>query len=132
MVLRAQQERLCGAGREVARLAGGVHRHAEAAGQEANIIFGTVKNDQMLDEISVTVIATGFNLNGDLNDSTTSFRSETREKASSDIGVEKIERDQHRPIAARTGFDEMNKLDENKNQEEDLNTPTFLRRQKNG
>ena len=104
----------------------------EAAGQEANIIFGTVKNDQMLDEISVTVIATGFNLNGDLNDSTTSFRSETREKASSDIGVEKIERDQHRPIAARTGFDEMNKLDENKNQEEDLNTPTFLRRQKNG
>lgn len=104
----------------------------EAAGQEANIIFGTVKNDQMLDEISVTVIATGFNLNGDLNDSTTSFRSETRETASSDIGVEKIERDQHRPIAARTGFDEMNKLDENKNQEEDLNTPTFLRRQKNG
>ncbi len=103
----------------------------EAAGQEANIIFGTVKNDQMLDEISVTVIATGFNLNGDLNDSTTSFRSETRETASSDIGVEKIERDQHRPIAARTGFDEMNKLDENKNQEEDLNTPTFLRRQKN-
>ena len=51
---------------------------------------------------------------------------------SKDIGVEKIERDQHRPIAARTGFDEMNKLDENKNQEEDLNTPTFLRRQKNG
>ncbi|MFT5374279.1 MAG: cell division protein FtsZ [Candidatus Latescibacterota bacterium] len=34
----------------------------EAAGQEANIIFGTVKEDQMLDEISVTVIATGFNL----------------------------------------------------------------------
>ena len=104
----------------------------EAAGQEANIIFGTVKNDQMLDEISVTVIATGFNLNGDLNEVATSFRSETREPASSDIGVEKIERDQHRPIVARTGFDEMNKLDENKNQEEDLNTPTFLRRQKNG
>ena len=37
----------------------------EAAGQEANIIFGTVKDDQMLDEISVTVIATGFNLSSE-------------------------------------------------------------------
>jgi cell division protein FtsZ len=35
----------------------------ESVGQEANIIFGTVLDDNMVDEIRVTVIATGFNLN---------------------------------------------------------------------
>ena len=35
----------------------------EAAGKEANIIFGTVIDDNLVDEIRVTVIATGFNLN---------------------------------------------------------------------
>ncbi len=35
----------------------------EAVGQEANIIFGTVLDDTLVDEIRVTVIATGFNLN---------------------------------------------------------------------
>ncbi|MEE3232665.1 MAG: cell division protein FtsZ [Candidatus Latescibacterota bacterium] len=104
----------------------------EAAGQEANIIFGTVKDDQMLDEISVTVIATGFNLNGDADEGATSFRPEGRELSASAVGVEKIERDQSRSMTARSGFDELNKLDESKNQKEDLNTPTFLRRQKNG
>ena len=34
----------------------------EAAGKEANIIFGTVIDDTLVDEICVTVIATGFNL----------------------------------------------------------------------
>ena len=104
----------------------------EAAGQEANIIFGTVKDDQMLDEISVTVIATGFNLNGDANEVTRSFRPESRELSTSDVGVEKIERDQQISMTARPSFDELNKLDETKNQKEDLNTPTFLRRRKNG
>lgn len=35
----------------------------EAAGPEANIIFGTVIDDALVDEIRVTVIATGFYLN---------------------------------------------------------------------
>jgi cell division protein FtsZ len=34
----------------------------EAAGPEANIIFGTVIDDSLVDEILVTVIATGFSL----------------------------------------------------------------------
>ena len=34
----------------------------EAAGQEANIIFGTVIDESQVDEMRVTVIATGFNL----------------------------------------------------------------------
>jgi cell division protein FtsZ len=35
----------------------------EAAGSEANIIFGTVIDETMVDEMRVTVIATGFHLN---------------------------------------------------------------------
>ena len=37
----------------------------EAAGSEANIIFGTVIDESMGDEMRVTVIATGFRLNKD-------------------------------------------------------------------
>jgi cell division protein FtsZ len=33
----------------------------EAAGEEANVILGAVIDDQMTDEMTVTVIATGFN-----------------------------------------------------------------------
>ena len=36
----------------------------EAAGPEANIIFGAVIDDQMGDQVRVTVIATGFSRNG--------------------------------------------------------------------
>jgi cell division protein FtsZ len=42
---------------EVSEAASIVH---EAADQEANIIFGAVLDDQMSDEIKITVIATGF------------------------------------------------------------------------
>jgi len=35
----------------------------DAVGPEANIIFGTVLDDNLVDEIRVTVIATGFSLN---------------------------------------------------------------------
>jgi cell division protein FtsZ len=36
----------------------------EAAGEEANVILGAVIDEQMTDEITVTVIATGFNRKG--------------------------------------------------------------------
>ncbi|MSR82893.1 MAG: cell division protein FtsZ [Candidatus Latescibacteria bacterium] len=45
----------------------------EAAGPEANIIFGTVIDDSLVDEILVTVIATGFSLHRE-------FRSERRNR----------------------------------------------------
>ena len=35
----------------------------EVAGEEANIIFGTVIDESLVDEIQLTVIATGFYLN---------------------------------------------------------------------
>ena len=37
----------------------------EATGHEANIIFGTVVDESLVDEMRVTVIATGFYLNND-------------------------------------------------------------------
>ncbi len=40
---------------------------AEAAGDDANIIFGAVIDESMDDEMRVTVIATGFNRNGKLS-----------------------------------------------------------------
>jgi len=40
---------------------------SEAAGEDANIIFGAVIDSQMQDEMRVTVIATGFNRNGRLS-----------------------------------------------------------------
>ncbi len=40
---------------------------SEAAGQDANIIFGAVLDDQLNDQMRVTVIATGFNRNGRLS-----------------------------------------------------------------
>jgi len=40
---------------------------SEAAGEDANIIFGAVIDSQMNDEMRVTVIATGFNRNGRLS-----------------------------------------------------------------
>ncbi len=39
----------------------------EAAGQDANIIFGAVIDEKLNDEMRVTVIATGFNRNGRLS-----------------------------------------------------------------
>lgn len=47
----------------------------EAAGDNADIIFGTVYNEDMGDALAVTVIATGF------DKSTGSFETETREKS---------------------------------------------------
>ncbi len=37
----------------------------ESAGSDINIIFGAIKNDNLTDEVIVTVIATGFNDNSD-------------------------------------------------------------------
>ncbi len=67
----------------------------EAAGPEANIIFGTVIDDSLVDEILVTVIATGFSLHRE-------FRSERRN------GEEKRGRDDRklmplRPHVSRNG-----------------------------
>lgn len=50
----------------------------DAAGDDANIIFGAVLDDAMEDEIMVTVIATGFNSRPKYNGQTTRGASSTR------------------------------------------------------
>jgi cell division protein FtsZ len=52
----------------------------EAADPEANIIFGTVIDDRMRDEVKVTVIATGF-------DATTKPRMAGRAAAAAEVAV---------------------------------------------
>lgn len=78
---------------------------------EANIIFGTVTNPSMKDDIQITVIATGFETNGE---------------SISSIGVENI--------VSKTWEKKINSIpsstDTNSSQN-DLDIPSFLRKNKN-
>jgi len=85
----------------------------EAAGEEANVIFGTVIKDQMNEYVSYTVIATGFD---------TKAGSHTI----SNLKTEKAERKQQEKKAANYGgFSKRSQMElENS---DDLNVPTILR-----
>jgi cell division protein FtsZ len=65
----------------------------EAADPEANIIFGTVIDDRMRDEVKVTVIATGF-------DPAKKTKPQSRYGAESAGGVEQVLDDRSREILA--------------------------------
>lgn len=99
----------------------------EAVGNEANIIWGTVLDDSMGDELRVTVIATGFSIPG----------SKTAEPQNAAQKTQKTTRTFGPDVPAF-----MRKLEETKNTGEqkreaksdepsldDLEYPTFLRRQ---
>ncbi|NOX64652.1 MAG: cell division protein FtsZ [Chlorobi bacterium] len=85
----------------------------DAAGEEANIIFGLVQKEEMNEYVSYTVIATGFNVPGGANQTILpSVSSEIEEKSEKKIA---------------SGFITGNfELDENA----DLEVPTFMRIQK--
>ncbi|VAX17963.1 Cell division protein FtsZ [hydrothermal vent metagenome] len=85
----------------------------DAAGEEANIIFGLVQKEEMNEYVSYTVIATGFNVAGGANQTILpSASSEMEEKSEKKIA---------------SGFITGNfELDENA----DLEVPTFMRIQK--
>jgi cell division protein FtsZ len=94
----------------------------EAAGNEANIIFGTVIDESMVDEMRVTVIATGFHLNkkGEFEAVAevakaapqTGIRRQIRESV---VGVQQ-------PVPVEAGTDD--------NQVGDLDYPAILRKQR--
>jgi cell division protein FtsZ len=87
----------------------------EAAGDEANVIFGIVNKESMNEYISYTVIATGF-------------ESKTSAKPISNLKNEKVEKRQERKVA-NLGFSVKRGVDlENS---EDLSIPTILRVKKN-
>ncbi|MFA7229584.1 MAG: cell division protein FtsZ [Melioribacteraceae bacterium] len=89
----------------------------EAAGEEANVIFGTVIKDQMNEYVSYTVIATGF---------------ETKASANpiSNLKTEKAERkQQEKKVANYSGFS-IKKGEFNLDNNADLNVPTIARLKK--
>ncbi|MBN97674.1 MAG: cell division protein FtsZ [Gemmatimonadetes bacterium] len=98
----------------------------EAAGQEANIIFGTVIDDGLIDEIRVTVIATGFNINKeeeiDIDLQPEGKRVGDR-KAKANIDIPTFIR--RNSSAAGSG---QAKAEERQGTPEKLEYPTFLRR----
>lgn len=84
----------------------------EAAGEEANVIFGVVKKEEMNDYISYTVIATGFN----------SAKTFTASKSSASTNKEKTNLSDH----LRSGF-MPSIFDADNIDKQDLDTPTILR-----
>jgi cell division protein FtsZ len=81
----------------------------EEADEDANIIFGTVFDEDMKDEVKITVIATGFDSQSAIPMPQTTFGEQTQ--AVGQFGVSPA---MSQPDAKR---------------EEDINIPTFIRRQ---
>jgi cell division protein FtsZ len=81
----------------------------EAAGEEANVIFGCVRKEEMNDYVSYTVIATGFNT------ARKSFAASTLKSQSKKPGEQ---------LSLRGGFNFMDTTNVDK---EDLDVPTILR-----
>ncbi|PJA98542.1 MAG: cell division protein FtsZ [Ignavibacteriales bacterium CG_4_9_14_3_um_filter_30_11] len=77
----------------------------EAAGEEANVIFGCVRKDEMNDYVSYTVIATGFS------------------SARSKLTITKQEKNE-KDIFRGGGFDFLKSTDVD---QDDLNVPTIMR-----
>jgi len=86
----------------------------EAAGEEANVIFGTVIKDQMNEYVSYTVIATGF-------------ESKAGSNPISNLKTEKAERKrEEKKVVGMGGFPTKRGSMELENSD-DLNVPTILR-----
>ena len=88
----------------------------EAADPDATIIFGTVIDETLKDEIRITVIATGFE-----KDRNTSFKKESISERRMESLARETEREE---VAATATTIEKHRERE---QEQDLNIPTFLR-----
>ncbi len=81
----------------------------EAAGEEANVIFGCVRKEEMNDYVSYTVIATGF------------------DGANQSYGAKNSKGTQSKPNNADTFRGGFNFLEDNEINTEDLEVPTILR-----
>jgi len=81
----------------------------EAAGEEANVIFGCVRKEEMNDYVSYTVIATGFD-SARKSFAVNAFKSQTKKPGEQ--------------LSLRSGF---NFMDTSNIDKEDLDVPTILR-----
>ncbi len=88
----------------------------DAAGEEANVIFGAVIKEELQDYISYTVIATGFD-------------TQVRGNTISNLKNEKTERRQEKKAVNMAPFNTKKGLD--LEDTENLHVPTFLRMKKN-
>ncbi len=103
---------------------------SEAAGEDANIIFGAVIDSEMRDEMRVTVIATGFNRNGRLSSlaGTRKRIFELGQIPGADLDIPTYKRMQE--SEHERGSEKVNGNGDNWNGEkkEDYDVPAYLRR----
>lgn len=102
----------------------------EAAGSEANIIFGAVIDKDLDDEVRVTVIATGFKRNGRLSSLTGVRRKilEFPEKQFVDFEKPTFIRINEKLKSSDDEEEGKEELEKEKEKEEDYDIPTYLRR----
>ena len=108
----------------------------EAAGPEANIIFGAVIDEKMADQVRVTVIATGFSRNGRRSSALRRTLSETPEVTVPGIDPYEIpayrRRGEERRIREGNGSNNSHERKKDEEipivREDDLEVPTFLRK----
>lgn len=103
----------------------------EAAGEEANIIFGAVIDHNLKDEISVTVIATGFGSKPGIQilEAETKARPAVRRALTGPIDLFNVPADKSgRRRRARSGETTAEFSDEEEGEVEDFNVPTFMRK----
>lgn len=101
---------------------------SEATGKDANIIFGAVLDNDLQDELRVTVIATGFNRNGRLSSLNGSKRFfDLPENPVADLEVptfQRMDETTHGTNSTESLVEESSE----KEKKEDLDVPAFLRR----
>ncbi len=99
----------------------------EAADEEANIIFGTVIDPRMKDEVKVTVIATGFDAatKGLLNTRGESLSSPAPQRGQrADAAASSVRAERHRRATRRTGA----RAVPDRRRRRDLRSPIFSQR----
>jgi cell division protein FtsZ len=100
----------------------------ESAGSEANIIFGTVIDESMGDELRVTVIATGFHLDKD-GKFVTQAQMQSSARAEKVVPPQETEHRASRPVRTpRRGPEVETKAGGDTQWGEDLEYPAILRR----
>jgi cell division protein FtsZ len=102
---------------------------ASTTDQELNMIFGSIINESLTDEIMITVIATGFD---DKESPSTNTSEETNEtQPSSRLNDDRTIRQEHMNDLSRDGQKQVESVKERSQQspqsEDSLDTPTFLR-----
>jgi len=102
----------------------------EEAGDKANIIFGAVIDESLQDSIFVTVIATGFDVDG--RSATYERKKQKVDKTNLDLPTYLREKDKPKTVKRPIKMNRMNQKDSDSELKlplDDIDIPTFLRKQ---